>query len=468
MELKNREDIILVNVLNGGEDFSRKVLPFLQEGYFEDNSRKTIFRAIKNHLDNYNVIPSRDSLIIDIEDQSSSLSDDEFKETIEMAKEYAESDPEKDIKWLEDQTEKFCRDKSLYNAVLQTIQIIDKESDSNSNIRHLNEHSIPEMFQEALDISFDVNLGLKYTDTFEEQYEYYHQKLNKIPFEMDYLNKITNGGVNRKSLNIFLGTTGVGKTRWCCDLATQYAAQGYNVVYFTMEMAREEIRRMIDANLMDISVDDLETIPYKNYMKKAARVNEKITGEIYIEDFPTGHPHSGHFRYFLKELMTREGIHPDIVIVDYLGICSSSRMKKGAVNSYEYVKSISEEIRGLGIEFDCGIWTPFQLNREGSSSSMPDITDISESFGVNMSADFILGAISYEDLEKMDPPQIKIRQMKNRYGDINYMKEVNLGIDRSKSKYFELNSMGGNTNSVPVESSKNEESPPPARNKLKV
>lgn len=435
-----REDLILKNILlDNTEDYSRKVISFLEENHFEQVEHRTIFREIKRHLDNYNTFPNKDALVLDIESNARNINDDEFKETIEMVQSYFNSEFDSDTKWLEDQTEQFVKDRSLYNALTKAIQIMDGENNSDKEIASLNEHAIPDLFQDALNVSFNVDIGIKYSETFEEQYEHYHKAVNKIPCSIDWLNRVTNGGIERKTTNILLGGTGIGKTRFMVNLACEYASLGYNVVYFTMEMSRENIRSMVDSNLMDKDINTMGEIPYKNYMKMAEKAKSKIAGEVYIEEFPTGFPHIGHFRYYLKELQSKEGVKPDILIIDYINLCSSSKMKKGQVNSYDYIKSITEEMRGLAVEWDVASWSPAQFNRSGSESTNPTLADISESFGMPMTVDLMIGAVTTSDLEAMDPPQLKMKQLKNRYGDLNYWNEVNLGMDRSRSKYFDLN-----------------------------
>lgn len=445
-----REDLILKNILlDSSEEFSRKVIPFLDDSHFERTEHKVIFREIKKHFDQYNTFPSKDALIVDIEENERKINDEEFKNSIELAQSYFQEKPDNDIKWLEDQTEQFVKDRSLYNSLMKAIQIMDGDS-TNKDIANLNENAIPELFQDALSVSFDVDIGIKYSDTFEEQYEYYNKAVNKIPCQLDWLNSVTNGGVERKTTNILLGGTGIGKTRFMVNLACEYAAMGYNVVYFTMEISKEGIRKQIDSNLMDRDINELSEIPYKNYMKMADKAKSKMAGEIYIEEFPTGFPHIGHFRYYLKELQSKEGVTPDILIVDYINLCSSSKMKRGQANSYEYIKSITEEFRGLCVEWDVAGWSPAQFNREGASSTNPTLSDISESFGMPMTVDLMIGAVTNEDLEAMDPPQLKLKQLKNRYGDLNYYNEINIGMDRARAKYFDLNS---NSTSKPVQSS---------------
>lgn len=437
-EVFEKEDLILKNLIKHPEDYSRKVLPFLEEEYFQKPEHKAILKAIQDHFDQYNEIPTKDALIIDIEDGNNRLNDQEFQESVRLVQEYENSEPEKDVEWLENTTEKFCKDKAVYNTLLQAIQLVDDSETSDKNIKDLNENAIPQLFEEALSISFNTDLGIVYTESFEDQWQFYHQKLNKIPFHIEQLNKISNGGANRKSLCTLLGSTGVGKTRFKTNLAAHYAMLGYNVVYFTMEMAKEEVRRLADACMMGVDVDDLDKIPYDNYMKKAEKVKEKIMGQIFIEEYPTGYPHAGHFRYFMKELKSKKGINPDVIIIDYINICSSSRYKKADANSYNIVKSISEEVRGLGVEWNALVWTSTQLNRGGAENADPELTDISESWGVAHGSDLVLGAISTEDLEKMDPPQIMIKQLKNRFGDVNRNRKFNIGVNKAQSQYFEI------------------------------
>lgn len=441
-EVYEKEDLILKNLIKHTEEYSRKVIHFLQKDYFQKPEHKAILQAIQEHFDKYNEIPTKDALIIDLEDGNNKLNDDEFQEAVKLVQSYDASEAEQDVNWLEDTTEKFCKDKAVYNTLLQAIQLVDDTENTDKNIKDLNEHAIPQMFEEALSISFHSDIGIVYTESFEDQWQFYHQKLNKIPFQMDVMNKITNGGGNRKALCALLGSTGVGKTRFKTHQAAQYAMMGYNVVYFTMEMAREEIRKLADAALMSVDVDDLDKIPYDNYMKKAEKVKEKVNGQIFIEEYPNGFPHAGHFRYYLKELQSKRGIKPDVIIIDYVNICASSRYKKADANSYNIVKSISEEMRGLGQEWDALVWTSTQLNRGGAQSGDPELTDISESWGLAHTADFVLGALADEHLEKMDPPQIMMKQLKNRFGDLNYYKKFNLGIDKGKSQYFEIGNTG--------------------------
>jgi archaellum biogenesis ATPase FlaH len=411
----------------------RKALPFLKDEYFTDRSEKVLFDEIISFTNTYNSTPSVEALTLAVKERRN-LSNEEVEKCESYLREIEQSAKEEqktDNDWLIDKTEKFCQEKAIYNAVLNSISILDGKDKVNEK------GAIPKILSDALAVSFDNSVGHDYLEDSDGRYEYYHRTEERIPFDLDYFNKITKGGLPKKTLNIALAGTGVGKSLFMCHVAAGAMAQGKNALYITMEMAEEKIAERIDANLLNVSIDDLMQLPKDLYDKKVKRVKEMTTGKLIIKEYPTASASSVHFRTLLNELNLKRNFVPDIIFIDYLNICCSSRIKAGAnVNSYTYVKSIAEELRGLAVEFGVPIISATQTTRSGFTSSDPGLEDTSESFGLPATADLMFALISSEELEALG--QIMVKQLKNRYSDPTTYKRFVLGVDRSKMKLYDV------------------------------
>ena len=428
------EQTILKNLIYD-EDFLRKVLPFIKEEYFSDRTDRAIFNEISKFTESYNSSPTIEALELAIREKRN-LTDDELEKCDTCLQEIVKSREEKSkIDWLVDKTEKFCQEKAIYNAVLGSISILDGKDKTQDK------GSIPKLLSDALAISFDNSVGHDYLENSDERYDFYHRKEERIPFDLEFFNKITKGGLPNKTLNIALAGTGVGKSLFMCHVAAGAMVQGKNVLYITMEMSEEKIAERIDANLLNVTVDDLVDLPKELYDKKIERLREKTVGKLIIKEYPTASASSIHFRTLLNELNLKKSFVPNIIFIDYLNICCSARIKAGAnVNSYTYVKSIAEELRGLAVEFGVPIVSATQTTRSGFSSSDPGLEDTSESFGLPATADLMFALISSEELEEMG--QIMVKQLKNRYNDPTYFKRFTLGIDRSKMRLYDVDQSG--------------------------
>ncbi len=421
------ENVILAN-LTYNEEYARKVIPFLKEDYFDAQSYKIVYKEIVSYVDTYNGLPTKEALRISI-DEKENLNEEQYKD-VNLIIDNLKQEDAPDSDWLVDKTEKFCQDKAIYNAVRESILVLD------GNHKELDKGSIPELLSKALGVSFDSSIGHDFLDNFDERYTFYHTKEDKIPFDLELLNKITKGGLSRKSLSVALAGTGVGKTLFMTHCASANMMQGLNVLYITMEMAEEKIAERIDANLLDLTIDELKEIPKDVYVKRIDRVKNKTTGKLIVKEYPTASAGSAHFRHLLNELRLKRNFIPDVVYIDYLNICTSSRMKYGSnVNSYTLIKAIAEELRGLAVEFNIPIMSATQTTRTGYSSSDLGLEDTSESFGLPATADFMIGLISTEELESLG--QLMVKQLKNRWGDTNYLKRFVVGIDRSKMRLFD-------------------------------
>jgi archaellum biogenesis ATPase FlaH len=421
------EKTILSNLIYN-EEFCRRVFPYIKEEYFDDPSVKKIFSTFAEYVTEYKSPPSIEALKISI-DKRKDLNEQSFKDVNTNIDEL-KIDTKTDQEWLIKETEKFCQDKDLYNSIRRAILILDGQD------KQYDKGSIPQLLSDSLGISFDTNIGHDFLEDFDSRYDFYHRKEERLPFDLDLLNKITKGGLPRKSMTILLATTGGGKSLVKCHAAATTLMYGKNVLYITMEMAEERIAQRIDANLLDISLDELLVMPKESYEKKLERLKGKTPGKLIIKEYPTGSAHAGHFRYMINELKMKKNFKPDLICIDYLNICSSSRVKGANANSYSIVKSVAEEIRGLAMEFDCAVLTSSQYNRSGYDSSDVDLTSTSESMGTAHTADAIFALISSEELESMG--QLMIKQLKNRWGDISYYKRFVVGIDRSKMKLYNL------------------------------
>jgi len=421
------EKTILSNLILN-EDYSRKVFPYLKEEYFEDIALRKVFSTVSEYVDKYKEPPSVEALRIAV-DNRKDLNEDNYNQVNELINTLS-IDVDTNVQYLIDETEKFCQDKDLYNAIRKSINILDGESS-------IGKGEIPKLLSDSLGISFDTSVGHDFLNDFEDRYEHYHKKEERIPFDIDIFNKITKGGLPRKSMTVLLATTGGGKSLLKCHMAANHLMYGKNVLYITMEMAEEEIGRRIDANIMDITIDQVQEIPRDVYGKRMARYKTKTPGKLVIKEYPTGSVHSGHFRHLLNELSLKKNFQPDVIFLDYLNICASSRVRgAAAANSYTLVKSIAEEVRGLAMEYNCAVVTSSQFNRDGYGNSDVDLTNTSESMGITHTADAIFAIVTSEQLD--DLGQIMIKQLKNRWGDIGYYRRFLVGIDRAKMKIYEL------------------------------
>lgn len=421
------EFLILRNLLYN-EEYTRKVLPFLKEEYFQDSSQKIVFDEIHSFISEYNNLPSKEVLYIEVEKRTD-LNESLFKEvhgTIQCLEDVPVED-----EWLISTTEKWCRDRAIYLALMESIQIADGNDDKK------NRDAIPSILSDALSVSFDNHIGHDYLQDYEQRYESYKKTEEKIEFDLEYFNKITKGGIPRKTLNIALAGTGVGKSLFMCHVASASLLQGRNVLYITLEMAEEKIAERIDANLLNVDIKDVSTLPKTLFESKVNNISKKTQGSLIIKEYPTASAHAGHFRTLLNELALKKSFRPDIIFIDYLNICSSSRHKGNlSVNSYSYIKAIAEELRGLAVEFNVPIISATQTTRSGYGSSDVELTDTSESFGLPATADLMFALISTEDLEQLG--QIMVKQLKNRYNDPTIFKKFVVGIDRAKMRLFDV------------------------------
>ena len=422
----NIEETIISNLLHN-EEFARKVIVFLKDDYFQDASEKLVFSEIQKFWTKYNNIPTKEALQIAV-DERDDISSTIYEESQGLIKDLKQTDSNKE--WLLDETEKFCKDKAVYNAIMESIEIIDGKH------KKKKDGAIPDLLSDALAVSFDTHIGHDFLEDSDERFDFYHTREEKIPFDIEYLNKITQGGVTRKSLNILMAGTGVGKTIGMCHMAASNLTIGKNVLYVTMEMAEERIAERIDANLLDIELNRLKDLTKVMYDRKMGQLKQKVKGKILIKEFPTSQAHTGHFRHLLNELSLKKDFKPDIIYIDYLNICASQRLTGGnSVNSYFYVKAIAEELRGLAVEFNVPIWSATQTTRSGFGSSDVGLEDTSESFGLPATADLFLAIIQTEELEDLN--QIMIKQLKNRHGDIAINRRFVIGIDKSKMKWYD-------------------------------
>ena len=422
------EQLVLKHLINN-EDYARKTIPFLQKEYFTDSNEQIVFEKIKTFIASYNSIPSKEALVIEI-DNDKTLNDEQFKSCGKVINELV-VDEAPDLQWLLDRTEKFCQEKAVYNAIMESIQIIDgKDKKSNSG-------SIPTILSDALSVSFDNHIGHDFLDDADKRYDFYHKVEDKIPFDIDLMNIITKGGLSKKSLNIILAGTGVGKSLAMCHWAANNLTEGKNVLYITLEMAEERIAERIDANLLNVPLDDLSSLSEDLYKKKINRVRKETAGKLIIKEYPTASAGTGHFRHLLNELSMKRNFKPDIIYIDYLNIALSMRIKPGAqVNSYSYIKAIAEELRGLAVERDVPIVSATQTTRKGFTNSDPGLEDTSESFGLPATADFMIAMVSSDDLQAQGC--IMFKQLKNRYSDPVQNKKFKVGVDRSKMRLYDV------------------------------
>ena len=424
--MDNVEFLILRNLLYN-EEYLRKVIPFIKGEYFEDVKQKIVFEEILKFAGEYNQPATKEVLCIETEKRSD-INDESFKDITNLISSLEDEPTEFD--WLVTTTEKWCRDRAIYLALLESISLADGKDDKQDR------DAIPSILSDALAVSFDPNIGHDYLQDYEARYESYHRKEDKIEFDLEYFNKITKGGLPNKTLNIALAGTGVGKSLFMCHVASGVLLQGKNVLYVTMEMAEEKIAERIDANLLNVAIQDITDLPKQMYESKVTSLAQKTQGTLIIKEYPTAAAHSGHFRALLNELALKKSFKPDIIFIDYLNICASSRYRAGSnVNSYSYIKAIAEELRGLAVETNLPIVSATQTTRSGYGSSDVELTDTSESFGLPATADLMFALISTEDLEGLN--QILVKQLKNRYNDPTIFKRFVVGIDRAKMRLYD-------------------------------
>ena len=420
------ENTIIKNLVSD-DTYVRKVIPYIKPEYFNEYSDKILFDIINNFVVTYGQTPTKEVLSIEV-DNRKDLNEDSYKQL--QVKIDDIDNTEVDSQWLLDATEKWCKQRAVYLALLDSVKIADGQDEKRT------EDAIPSILQEALAVSFDDHIGHDYIEDYEDRFAFYHRNESKIPFDLSLFNKITKGGIPNKTLNVALAGTGVGKSLFMCHMAAASLLQGKNVLYITLEMAEEKIAERIDANLLNVNIKDIEDLPEQLFESKVTRLAQKTNGKLIIKEYPTASAHSGHFKALLNDLSLKKSFKPDIIFIDYLNICASSRYKGALVNSYTYVKAIAEELRGLAVEFDLPIVSATQTTRSGYGSSDVDLTDTSESFGLPATADLMFALISTEELENIN--QIMVKQLKNSYNDLNLFKRFVVGIDRAKMRLYDV------------------------------
>ena len=424
------ESTILANLIKN-ETYTRKVIPFIKPEYFNNVAERIVFNKISTYVNEYKNIPNQNALLIEVKNDQTIVESD-YNSTVELIESFQHEDTNYDNEWLIDKTEEFCQQKAVYNAIMESIQIIDGKNKTKTK------DSLPSILSDALSVSFDNTIGHDFLDDYEERYDFMHRVEERIPFDLQYLNNITKGGVPRKTLNIILAGTGVGKSLAMCHFAANNLMDGKNVLYITMEMAEEKIAERIDANLMNVPLDQLIQLPKDTYDKKIEKLRKMTPGKLIVKEYPTAGAHAGHFRHLINELKIKKAFVPDIIYIDYLNICASSRMKGlgSSINTYSLIKSIAEELRGLAVEKDVPIFSATQTTRSGFSNSDVELTDTSESFGLPATADFMFAIISTEELQKLD--QMMVKQLKNRYNDPTINKRFVIGVDRSRMRLYDV------------------------------
>jgi len=425
--MEKLELTILSNLVHN-EDYSRKVIPFIKLDYFDVRSELIVCQQIIDFIAEYNKAITTEILSLEVQNRED-LTEQEYRDTQDVISKLKKTDINTD--WLVDATEKWCRDRAIYLALMSSIKIADGQDDKKGR------DAIPGILSDALGVSFDNHVGHDYLEDYEQRYELYHKREDKIPFDLEFFDKITKGGVPNKTLNIALAGTGVGKSLFMCSFAANVLLQGKNVLYITMEMAEERIAERIDANLLDVNIRDITDLPRAIFENKVSNIAKKTQGSLIIKEYPTAAAHAGHFKQLLNELALKKSFRPDIIFIDYLNICASSRYKGNAsANSYSYIKAIAEDLRGLAVEYNLPIVSATQTTRAGFGSSDIDLTDTSESFGLPATADFMFALISTEELDSIN--QIMVKQLKNRYNDLSINKRFCLGIDRSKMRLYDV------------------------------
>jgi archaellum biogenesis ATPase FlaH len=428
----SRIENTIISSLFHREEYTRKVLPFIKEEYFGNRVEQLLFGEIFKFVEKYNNLPTKDAILIEFNNRKD-INEEELQHIKDYVVAIEESDA--DEQWLTETTEKFCKDRAVHNAVLSGIKILDKKDTKRTP------EAIPHILSEALAVSFDKSVGHDYIEDAEARFKFYHTKEKRYQFDLDYMNRITKGGVPSKTLNIALAGTGVGKSLFMCHVASSYLLQGLNVLYITLEMAEERIAERIDANLLDVTMEDLHEMPQQLYEGKMTKLREKTQGQLIVKEYPTASAHSGHFKSLMNELALKKSFRPDVIFIDYLNICASSRFKGGNISSYFYVKAIAEELRGLAVEFNVPIFSATQTTRTGFVSTDIGLEDTSESFGLPATADFMFALISNEELEALG--QMKVKQLKNRYNDPSINRAFIVGVDRAKMRLYDVQQKAG-------------------------
>lgn len=428
-----RIEISILRNLIFNDDYTRKVLPFLKDFYFSKRDERILFTEIEVFVNKYKNLPTKETILIEL-GYRKDLNDEEVKSVKDLISILNKDDV--DQQWLLDTTEKFCKDRAVHNAVLEGIKILDKKDDKRTP------EAIPGILADALAVSFDNHIGHDYIQDADDRFKFYHTKEQKYQFDLSYFNKITKGGVPSKTLNIALAGTGVGKSLFMCHVASSFLTQGLNVLYITLEMAEERIAERIDANLLDITLDDLHSMPKQLYDDKIKKIESKTAGRLIIKEYPTASAHSGHFRSLFNELALKKSFRPNVVFIDYLNICASARFKGGNISSYFYIKAIAEELRGLAVEFNVPIFSATQTTRTGFVSTDIGLEDTSESFGLPATADFMFALMSNEELESLG--QMKVKQLKNRYNDPGINRAFIIGVDKAKMRLYDVQNSAQN------------------------
>ena len=431
--LTDRIESTIISNLFFNEDFTRKALPFIQSEYFSNAEEKTLFDEITKFVENYKNLPTKDTILIELNNRKD-LNEDQLKNLRQLVSNA--SDEQVDLQWLLDTTEKWCKDRAVHNAVLSGIKILDNKDQKRTP------EAIPGILADALSVSFDNHIGHDYLQDADKRFDWYHTKEKRFKFDLDYFNRITKGGVPSKTLNIALAGTGVGKSLFMCHVASSFLTQGKNVLYITLEMAEERIAERIDANLFDIPMEDIRDMPKQLYDNKVDKLNAKTKGQLIIKEYPTASAHAGHFKALLNELALKKSFKPQVIFIDYLNICASSRFKGGNISSYFYIKAIAEELRGLAVEFDVPIFSATQTTRTGFVSTDIGLEDTSESFGLPATADFMFALMSNEELESLG--QMKVKQLKNRYNDPGMNRAFIIGVDRAKMRLYDVENTAQN------------------------
>ena len=433
MVQQSRIENTIISNLFFNEEYTRKVLPFIKEEYFSNRVEQLLFGEVFGFIEKYNNLPTKDAILIELNSRR-----DINEEELQHIKDYVVSveNTEADGQWLLNTTEKFCKDRAVHNAVLAGIKILDNKDKKQSP------EAIPHILSEALSVSFDKSVGHDYIEDAESRFKFYHTKEKRYQFDLDYMNRITKGGVPSKTLNIALAGTGVGKSLFMCHVAASYLLQGLNVLYITLEMAEERIAERIDANLLDVTMEDLHDMPQSLYDGKIKKLREKTQGQLIIKEYPTASAHSGHFKSLINELALKKSFKPDVIFIDYLNICASARFKGGNISSYFYIKAIAEELRGLAVEANVPIFSATQTTRTGFVSTDLGLEDTSESFGLPATADFMFALMSNEELEQLG--QMKVKQLKNRYNDPSINRSFIVGVDRAKMKLYDVENTAQN------------------------
>ncbi len=432
MVQQSRIENTIISSLFFHEDYTRKVLPFIKEEYFGNRVEQLLYGEIFKFVEKYNNLPTKDAMLIEL-NQRKDINEEELNHLKDYVNQIENTEP--DVQWLTETTEKFCKDRAVHNAVLSGIKILDGKDKKQTA------EAIPHILSDALAVSFDKSVGHDYIEDADDRFKWYHTKEKRYQFDLDYMNRITKGGVPSKTLNIALAGTGVGKSLFMCHLASSYLLQGLNVLYITLEMAEERIAERIDANLLDVTMEDLHDMPKQLYEGKITKLREKTQGQLVIKEYPTASAHSGHFKSLMNELALKKSFRPDVIFIDYLNICASSRFKGGNISSYFYVKAIAEELRGLAVEFNVPIFSATQTTRTGYVSTDIGLEDTSESFGLPATADFMFALISNEELEALG--QMKVKQLKNRYNDPSINRAFIIGVDRAKMRLYDVQQKAG-------------------------